>query len=768
MSFSQKVLYYCHMRRSKKLKGLLKVFHNPIFIIGLLAVICVPLVFMILSKKMKAEAGPSSCKAPVSSATFLKTHHLRDNTTGMGVFPTKDGGYLVTGETIMSNAMANPKPFIIKTDAKGNKVWTRDFSSSSNALGDLSSSYIGRLAVETSDGNIITASDVVDFVDEIVKEMYGDILVTKFTSNGNQTWSIMLGDYSLDRPQRMWALPDGGVLLLARFMETGHGNDVADTAAVTTYSVLIRIDKNGKVTSSKKMDWDALDMQRLADGSLIALANIKVVTPEQPEHIIGPEVVMHPLPTIIRLDSNFQVTWSKSLEMIPSEMNTISGMSDDGKFTVGITKIRLAGGDFRVVQQALDGGFVAFGFDNLILTQGLYGYTGISNEAITLRPFVAVKVDAAGNYQWTKKLTTNLISGGAFNDFHVARTMDGNFVIMKGVVRDSDNYQARWDDAGRKQQTVTEKCHEFKCKMPGDEDKIPEVKPFAEAATQARKALGVAMASNIELIKTDADFNPMWVKKVDMERDLSGYGIQPTADKGVVVVGSMLTTKMHMVMMTLEPYEETAIIKVDANGGAGGCASVTDHSKATLEDQTSYLVMQNMNVTGATNMRVNINKKVKAKTANAKNTVRDICPYSKTSVTPFCSYINANPVSQPGGAGSPLPKTWALINYEKAKEGTIGSTKNQQVHDELLPILKQVFGDQVKMTDSMNSMWLEYIFPRLVTRADVEAVQKKYEALGYKVDQSEGGTLFVSRVGLTLHMTFSIQNPMVGKLEVLL
>jgi hypothetical protein len=71
------------------------------------------------------------------------------------------------------------------------------------------------------------------------------------------------------------------------------------------------------------------------------------------------------------------------------------------------------------------------------------------------------------------------------------------------------------------------------------------------------------------------------------------------------------------------------------------------------------------------------------------------------------------------------------------------------------------------MTDSMNSMWLTYIFPRLVTRADVEAVQKKYEAMGYKIDESENGRLYVSKIGLSLHMTFSVTDSMRGKLKVL-
>ncbi len=699
------------------------------------------------------------------SATFIKTYHLRDNTDGFSVFPINGGGYLLTGETVWDGGMAAPYPYAVKIDAKGNKQWTRDFSSSSNALGELSSSYIGRLAAETTDGNIITASDVVDFVDENVKEIYGDILVTKLNSKGVQQWSVMLGDYSIDRPQKMWAMPGGGVLLLARFMKTGYGNDVADTSVVPKYSVLIGIDKNGKVQSSKKMSWDALDMQRLADGSFIAMANIKVPTAEQPEHILGPELISHDLPTMIKLDGDLKITWAKSLEMIPSQINSVTSYASS-TFTMGTTTIRLAGGDFRVVQPAPDGGFLAFGFNNLLLTQGLSGAVTISKEDTTLRPFMAVKVDAAGNYQWARKLTVNLASGGAFNDFHVIRTADNHFIIMKGVVRDSDSLEAKTNDTAQKRKAFLDKCEELKAQCQNEENLIPELQPYVKAQNDALAALADASAGNIGLIKTDADFNPRWVKKYDAERELAGYGIQPTPDKGVVVVGTMLTTKMHMVMGRWYPYEEAAVIKVDVNGGTSGCASVTDHSKATLEDQSSYLVMQNMSVAGAQDAKLNINKKVKEKVADAKNTARDICKYAKTSVAPVYSYINSS-IQSGGVITPPTAKTWALINYEKAKESKIELAKNQQINDELLPILNQIFNNQVKMTDSTNSMWLTYYFPRLVTRADVEAIQKYYEGLGYKIDESEGGLLYVSKVGLTLHMTFYVNDKMRGKLEVL-
>lgn len=689
---------------------------KPTVVFSFLAILGVIGIMVGVMFKGQAQTANICSTKPVNSATLVKTYHLREGTDGFGVFPAKDGGYLLTGDTIAGGGMAAPYPYIVKTDAKGNKLWSKDFSSQSMALGALSSRHLGRLAIETTDGNIVTAIDVLDFVDENLKEFYGDVLVTKLNKNGTQLWSIMLGDYSTDRPRQIWALPGGGVLLLARFMKTGYGSEITD--GVPEYSVFIKIDKNGKVQSSKKMEWNAINAEHLADGSFIVLAEIAVIEPKQAENILGPELVPHPLPTMIKLDSDYNVVWAKSMEMIPTEMNAPTSYTSSS-FTMGKTIIRLAGGDFRVIQAAPDGGFVAFGYNNLALTQGLTGGSfAISNVDITLRPFVAVKVDANGNYQWAKKLIVNMVSGGDANDFHVVRTVDGDFVIMKDVVHDS----------------------------------------------------AFASAVNIGLIKTDADFNPMWIKQYSVERFVSGYGLQPTVDKGVVAVGSMLTTKMHYVMGTLEPYKETALIKVDANGEANNCASVITHTGATLEDQSSYLVMQNMKVSGPEDLKLKINKKVKEKVANAKNVARDICKYKKSSVTQNCSLLTSSDdsaLTPPGQTLTPpTAKTWAAINYENAKEVAAIGEKNTSVNAELLPILNQVYNNQVKLKDSMMSMWLAYVFPRPATRADVEVVQKYLEGLGYKTTDSEGGDLWVSKIGLTLHLEFSIQNSMMGKMEV--
>lgn len=660
----------------------------------------------------QAQTAKVCSTGRVNSTSFIKTNHLLDLTDGFSVLPTKDGGYLLMGDSLPAEGMAAPQPFIVKANANGQPAWSRWFSSQSAALGEMSSRHIGRLVAETADGNIITAIDVVDFVDEETKEIYGDILLTKLNKKGTPFWSVMLGDYSVDRPRKLWALPDGGVLLLARFLETGHGSDPADLSAITTYSVLIKVDKNGKVLATKKFAWDAVDMERLSDGGFIALANISVTKIEQPKNILGPEVAPHALPTVIRLDNNWQVAWAKSLEMIPSEINSVFSYSG-GSPTIGKTVIRLAGGDFRAVQPAPDGGFLVFGFTNQILTQGLLGSAKISMTELSLRPFVAVKVDAAGSYQWNRKLTVNLATGLSANDFQVTRTADDHFVFLKEVARDSANPLSVNNDLG--------------------------------------------------LIKTDADLNPLWVKQIEAERSLYGYGLQPTADRGVALAASMITTKEHSVLGSMEPYKEATLIKVDVNGEVNGCATISSHPEATVEDQSSFLVMQNMVVTGAQEGATNINKKVPEKITMAKNTARDICLYQKKSVAPTCSYLTSNT----SGAELPKAKTWAVINYENTTAVAAVGDKNKSIHEELLPILNQVFNNQVKLKDSEKSMWLTYIFARQATRTDVEAVQKQLEGMGYKVDESEGGRLFVSRVGRTLHMTFNIQNSMMGKLEVL-
>jgi hypothetical protein len=481
----------------------------------------------------------------VSSDTFIKTYRMRDRADGYGVLATKDGGYLLTGDTTWSSGMGVWNAFVIKTDAKGTALWSKQFDSQSAAQGVLAETK--RLSVQTSDGNFVVAGDIIDFYDakyESKKEGWGDILVTKITASGKRVWSTMVGDYSMDFPQKLWATSDGGVLLLAKLKKiNGYEGEIADFDAVADYSVVIKFDKNGKVLWSKKMNWTATDMKYLSDGSFVALAAIETratgLSKAQTDLATGE------IPTVIKLDSTLNVVWAKSIEAPPMEYSIPTGTTAKD-LKIKQTKIRVPGGDFRSVEQTSDGGFIAFGrYSNAAQLLGGSKSAGIKSLTDS-SPIVGVKMNAIGKYQWARTVKT---ANGSFDlDLRTTKTTDGEFVILHNIMR----------------------------------------KAGAVNATD--------FASNAELVKVDEDFNPRWVKKIDIERDATGYFIQATRDGGIALEGRIITTEEHMIMGSLEPYEETLLIKTDANGDVSGGAKIITSSSVTTDDQSSYLISQDMTV----------------------------------------------------------------------------------------------------------------------------------------------------------------------------
>lgn len=682
----------------------------------------------------RAEITSTCVATPVSSDTFIKTYRMRDRAEGYGVLSTKDGGYLVTGDTVLSSGMGVWNAFIVRTDAKGTALWSKQFGSQSAAQGVLTETK--RLSVQTSDGNFVVAGDIIDFYDaayEEKKEGWGDVLVTKVNTSGKVMWSTMVGDYSMDFPQKLWATSDGGVILLAKFKKTGFGWEIADFDAVPGYSAVIKFDKSGKVAWSKNLNAVVTDMEYLSDGSFIALADIDTRATQQ---------ATGALPVIVKMDSKLKVQWARSIEAPSIGFAMPTGTS---KATMKINQmtIRVAGGDFKSVKQTPDGGFIAFGrYFNA--AQLLGGNAGAMIKSPTDPvAIVAVKVNAQGAYQWARSVKT--VNGSLGTDLKAVKTSDGAFVIMHMVTRKAGS------------------------------------KNLAD------------FAGNVEVMKVDSEMNPRWVKKIDIERDSAGFDLQATKDGGIALSGRIITTEEHMVMGSMEPYQEALLIKADANGNVSGAGVIADGGPVTAADQTSQLIMQDMSAdTGE--LKLPINKKVKAVLSDIKDKERTIVAPAKVTVTPVCGTLStgssnqkaASSKAKTGGstvrnrstrksstsqptapATSPQAATYPQINFDNAKEAALETEKSRQIHAELLPILQKVFGE-VKMTDNTSGLWLTYIFPRQATVADREAVQKALVALGYKVDEAEGGVLHVSKVGRSLRMTFAVNNSMMGKLEVML
>jgi hypothetical protein len=697
--------------RKKIIKSRRTTFH----FIFVFLIIGLSLIFIGIASKNFAQTAGGCQTKPVTATTFIRTYHLRDLTDAYGLSLTKDGGYLLTGDTVWSSGMSVWNPFAIKTDAKGSASWSRQFSSQSAAQGVLAETR--RPSVQMPDGSFVVAEDIIDFYDdayEAKKEGWGDVLVTKLSAKGVRLWSTMIGDYSMDFPQQLWAMPDGGVLSLAKLKKTGYVGEIADFDAVPDYSVLVNIDKNGKVRGMKRMDWTATDMKRLADGGFIALADIDPRATIQPD--MGSDAAFGAIPTIIRLDGNLNVLWAKSIEAPPMSYAMATGTTPADFRMIKMT-FRLPAGDFESVEETADGGFIAFGrfFDaaNLIARNPDVDLKKLAQSV----PSFAVKVDGDGNLRWAKSLRTGF---GTYDvNVKTVKTADQEFVLLRNVTR-------------------------------GD---------ISTDLTQ--------FAGNVELVKVDAEFNPRWVKKIDIERDATASDLRATPDGGVAVAGRIVTNARHMVMGSLEPYEEALLIKTDANGNVAGTAYGAAEPLIEGADQSRYVVMRDMSVR-AEDAKAAMSASVKPKVTAIKNTARSIAAARTARVTPACSLLAAASSTAGGSGAAPTAKTWAEINYESAREGEIETEKSREIHNELLPTLNELFGRQVKMTDNTSGLWLSYFFPRIPTRADVEAVQRMYEGLGYKIDESDGGTLAVSKIGRSLRLTFSTASAMVGKLEVFL
>lgn len=643
---------------------------------------------------------------------------MRDRAEGYGMLPTKDGGYLLTGDTVWSTGMGVWNAFVVKTDAKGTVMWSKQFDTQSASQGVPSDTE--RLSAQTTDGNFVVAGDIIEFYDEAYeakKELWGDVMVTKMNASGNWMWSTMVGDYSMDFPQKLWATADGGVLLLATLkMMTGSNAEVADVDAVPDYSVVIKIDGNGKVLWSKKLGFTAVDMEYLPDGTFVALANVDTDagTPKG-----SPEWSMGDIPVILKLDDTLQVLWAKSIETLSMEYATVTGTTRD-TMKIGKQKIRVAGGDFHALEQTADGGFIAFGrYFNAARILG--GNSAATVQSLTdSMPYIGVKVDAHGTYLWAKSITSGFRPMDL--DIKAVKTANDDFVLSRDIAR-----------------------------------------------SKSLKT-GQDFAYNVELMLVDPNFNPRWVRKIDIEKHAEGYDLRATKDGGVALAGMIITNEEHMIMGSMEPWEEALLIKADANGDVSGATVVANGTKTTVTDESSVLIMQAMSVSPTVAMKLPINQSVKPKITAIENKQRTIAEPMMNMVKPVCTMLNAGSSGkQPPAQGAvPQATTYPQIAFDNAKEAPIETEKSRQIHEELLPILKKVFSNQVKMTDNTSGLWLTYYFPRQTTVADREAVQAEYVKLGYKVDEAKEGILNVSKIGRSLRMTFSIQNSMVGKLEVML
>jgi hypothetical protein len=369
--------------------------------------------------------------------TFQKTYDITSFDEGNFLQPTRDGGYIILGSNAGVFQVNQQDISLIKTDAYGNILWTKNF-------GDTIADF-GYAVYQTSDGGYIIAGD-----------SYNSVLLIKTDSVGDTLWTKTYGDTWADIGRAVLETFDGGIIVAGFTESAGNAsndiyllktNSTGDTLWTKTYgevphqedaaflqqttdsgfiicghsnfgggnnieAYLVKTDSLGILQWSKT--YGGNDFESLAgvvqtfDGGFITVGNTNSYGAGNFDALV------------IKTDSNGEVMWSKSYGGAQNDVaESISQMPDSGYIICGYSLsfggnaylIRLnqfgdtlwtkAVGETssvngRVIYPTTDGGFILLG--------DIY-YPATSNKDILL-----IKTDSTGSSNCYEYNTNTIVT----------------------------------------------------------------------------------------------------------------------------------------------------------------------------------------------------------------------------------------------------------------------------------------------------------------------------------------------------------------------
>ncbi len=725
-----------------------------------------------LISSVKAESGCASGAETmsISNTTFLKSYRLLVFTKINGAWPTKDGGYLVSGITDPNIMFIPPDGFVAKLDKQGSVQWLR-FLKTKNAAGGVAMlNPMGeediQSIIELKNGGYLMASKVWGFIKVAESEAgveVNKILFTKLDKNGNALWSKSFTAFVEDARNSLLETADKGFLFYANILDLdpdkrGEDPDVYQDLPFASLKVF-KFDLNGNLEWSKNIkNFIARknDSYLIAtpDGGYALAGNIAETNPEKklPYNF-------DTYPGLVKFDRDFNFEWAKSMEGTPLDM-AMAIPQEDGSFKMGWKKVRQGAILAKGLLRTEDNGY-------LVLGQWFGGLSLMTNSLDLTSPkkgyYIAFKFSSAGKLVWVKKMTLSLNEfTSPMTDFSVSLTADNKVLMAGPLTWADDDYRAKTKAANEQIKWYNEKYGETEMSKE-DSEKSKQSLPDYKKVRAVIKTAQDAFRPGILLMKIDREFNASWAKIVNPQREATNYVMRATADSGAIIAGQYTSTDIKSIILdSITYYKDGFLMKLDASGNVKDNQNwlINYDGSIITELLTPYSVSHDLSVEAESYSVDLINRKPEFSLyKKAKTNIFAPFRSSKTTLCPIAPAVSAYDTPlQNTTSTSATPRTWPQINYEKAVPVEPVNNKSKTLNNELLPIFNQLYNSKVKLTDNMGGAMLSYIFDRVIIKEDITAVKNYLVGLGYKTQDEGQYQLTMYKVGYFLNLTFSVGN----------
>ncbi len=335
---------------------------------------------------------------------WMKGYGTGSQEIGESVVKTADGGFAVAGYRYTFGSGKREQVFIVRTDANGDSLWTREFGGEKD---DQAFSID-----KTDDGGLIIAG--------MTRSMGAgnhDLYIIRADSNGDTIWTKTYGFLNNDQANSVRCTRDGG------FIAAGWTTD--STSAYHIY--IVRTDSLGDSLWTKIYDLDgrnpmAHSITQTSDGGF-------AVTGNDAGHRYNWAFLM-------RLDSLGDTLWTKCYQRMALG-KSVQQTNDDGFIITGwadpdtgIPVIRTDSfGDTlwtRIYPSTDD---IGLGHSITNVRDGGYAFTGNHIGAM-----VIYRINEDGDILWFKKIERQ----GGNQGNSIKQTSDGGYIVAgSGAVSDS-------------------------------------------------------------------------------------------------------------------------------------------------------------------------------------------------------------------------------------------------------------------------------------------------------------------------------------------